>query len=212
MSVSFVFNRVWQAFCHFAHKSFDMNETNTNPEVELPETEPQAQQAAESEATADSAAEDQVENEGDAGESEPQEVPATDWEDRYLRLYAEFDNYRKRTNRERLAMIESAGQNVLESLLPVVDDFERGLNVETDDIEVIREGQQLVYTKLTQILQHQGLKALEVQVGDDFDTDLCEAVTNIPHPELKGKVVDVIEKGYELKGRVVRFAKVVVGA
>ena len=185
-----------------------MNETKTNPEVDAPETEPQAQQAAEQEAAAD----EQVVNEGDSGESESTEAPVTDWEDRSLRLYAEFDNYRKRTNRERLALIESAGQGVLESLLPVVDDFERGLNVETDDIEVIREGQQLVFTKLVQILQHQGLKALEVNVGDDFDTDRCEAVTNIPHPELKGKVVDVIEKGYELKGRVVRFAKVVVGA
>jgi molecular chaperone GrpE len=187
-----------------------MNETNTNPEVDAPETEPQAQRAAEQ--ATEAVTEEQAANEEDSSESESMEAPATDWEDRYLRLYAEFDNYRKRTNRERLAMIESAGQGVLESLLPVVDDFERGLNVETEDIEVIREGQQLVYTKLVQILQHQGLKALEVNVGDDFDTDRCEAVTNIPHPELKGKVVDVIEKGYELKGRVVRFAKVVVGA
>ena len=186
-----------------ATKILDMNETNTNPEVDAPATEQQDQVNPEMDAAAESQSQEEQVNE---------EVLVTDWEDRYLRLYAEFDNYRKRTNRERISMIETAGRNVLESLLPVVDDFERGLKVETADANILKEGQQLVYTKLVQILEHHGLKSLNVATGDDFDTDRCEAVTNIPHPELKGKVVDVIEQGYELKGAVVRFAKVVVGA
>ena len=182
-----------------------MNETNTNPEVDVPETEAQSATNQEVEGGAEEGIQAA---EHDAAEA----VPATDWEDRYLRLYAEFDNYRKRTNRERVTMMETAGKEVIQSLLPVVDDFERGLKVESQEVDALREGQQLVHAKLVSTLEQHGLKSLGVQPGDEFDTDRCEAVTNIPHPELKGKVVDVLEQGYALKGTVLRFAKVVVGA
>lgn len=189
-------------------KHEDMSETKTTPEAEAPEVQDAAQQDPTTEQAA--AAEESTAEE--AATEEEQAVPETDWHDQYLRLYAEFDNYRKRTMRERVELTRSAGREILEKLLPVVDDFERGLKVETEDIAAVREGQNLVYTKLVQLLQGQGLHSLNVQPGDDFDTDLCEAITNIPHPELKGKVVDVIEQGYKLHDTVVRFAKVVVGA
>ncbi len=191
-----------------------MSETKTTPEAEAPEVQDGEQQAPSSEEQDPTTSERQAEQEEvEAGTEEADAAaPETDWHDQYLRLYAEFDNYRKRTMRERVELTRSAGREVLEKLLPVVDDFERGLKVETEDIAAVREGQNLVYTKLVQLLQAQGLQSLNVQPGDDFDTDLCEAITNIPHPELKGKVVDVIEQGYKLHDTVVRFAKVVVGA
>ena len=189
-----------------------MSETKTTPEAEAPEVQDAAQQDPTTEqATEQAESSEQAAAEEGASEEE-QAAPQTDWHDQYLRLYAEFDNYRKRTMRERVELTRTAGREILEKLLPVVDDFERGLKVETEDIEAVREGQNLVYTKLVQLLQAQGLHSLNVQPGDDFDTDLCEAITNIPHPELKGKVVDVIEQGYKLHDTVVRFAKVVVGA
>lgn len=185
-----------------------MSETKTTPEAEAPEVQDAAQQAP---TTEQAEVPEQAPAEEGVSEEE-QAVPETDWHDQYLRLYAEFDNYRKRTMRERVELTRSAGRDILEKLLPVVDDFERGLKVETEDIAAVREGQNLVYTKLVQLLQAQGVHSLNVQPGDDFDTDLCEAITNIPHPDLKGKVVDVIEQGYKLHDTVVRFAKVVVGA
>ncbi len=183
-----------------------MSETNTTPEAE-DAVEQQASASQDSQTVAE-----ELENSTAEESDEKVAAPETNWEERYLRLYAEFDNYRKRTNRERMDLVATAGRGVIESLLPVVDDFERGLKVETDDVKVIREGQQLVYTKLIQILESKGLKSMDVKQGDDFDTDRCEALTNIPHPDLKGKVVDVIEQGYQLHDTVVRFAKVVVGA
>ena len=191
-----------------------MSETKTTPEAEAPEVQDGAQQAPTSEEQDPTTSEQQAEQEAVEADTEEAEAaaPETDWHDQYLRLYAEFDNYRKRTMRERVELTRSAGREILEKLLPVVDDFERGLKVETEDIAAVREGQNLVYTKLVQLLQSQGLQSLNVQPGDDFDTDVCEAITNIPHPDLKGKVVDVIEQGYKLHDTVVRFAKVVVGA
>ncbi|MEJ6981485.1 nucleotide exchange factor GrpE [Pedobacter sp. P351] len=170
-------------------------------------------------------------HQGDGGNSE--NIPASDVEDqqasqedklktdlteannKYLRLYAEFDNYKRRTNKERIELLQTAGKDVLSSLLPVVDDFDRALkSMETaSDVSAVKEGIVLVQNKLKSILTQKGLKEME-SVGTVFDPELHEAITNIPAPsnDLKGKVIDEVEKGYYLHDKVIRFAKVVVGA
>lgn len=135
--------------------------------------------------------------------------------DKYLRLFAEFDNYKRRTQKERVELLQTAGKDVVVSLLPVLDDFERALKATENATEVsaIRDGIMLVQTKLKSILSQKGLKEVE-SINTVFDTDLHEAITKIPAPtdDLKGKVVDELEKGYTLNDKVIRFAKVVVGA
>ena len=135
--------------------------------------------------------------------------------DKYLRLFAEFDNYKRRTQKERVELLQTASKDVVSSLLPVVDDFERALKATENaiDINAVREGVILIQTKLNSILGNKGLKAIE-SLHTIFDTDLHEAITKIPAPsdDLKGKVVDELEKGYTLNDKVIRFAKVVVGA
>ncbi len=135
--------------------------------------------------------------------------------DKYLRLFAEFDNYKRRTQKERVELLQTAGKDVVVSLLPVLDDFERALKATENATEVgaIREGIMLVQTKLKSILSQKGLKEME-SLNTVFDTDIHEAITKIPAPteDLKGKVVDELEKGYTLNDKVIRFAKVVVGA
>ncbi|MCX2473637.1 nucleotide exchange factor GrpE [Pedobacter sp. MC2016-05] len=135
--------------------------------------------------------------------------------DKYLRLYAEFDNYKRRTQKERVELLQTAGKDVIVSLLPVLDDFDRALKaMETAaDVAPVKEGILLVSTKLKNTLSQKGLKDVE-SINQPFDTDFHEAITNIPAPteDLKGKVIDEVEKGYTLNDNVIRFAKVVVGA
>lgn len=135
--------------------------------------------------------------------------------DKYLRLYAEFDNYKRRTQKERVELLQTAGKDVIVSLLPVLDDFDRALKaMETaTDVAPVKEGILLVSTKLKNTLAQKGLKDVE-SIHKDFDTDFHEAITNVPAPndDLKGKVIDEVEKGYTLNDNVIRFAKVVVGA
>lgn len=135
-------------------------------------------------------------------------------QDKYMRLSAEFDNYRKRTLREKMELQVSAREDILSNILPVVDDFERGMDsVESaTDLEAVKEGLKLIYTKFSGFLTQQGVKEIEA-VGKKFDTDLHEAITKIPveSKKKKGKVVDVVEKGYTLKDKVIRFSKVVIG-
>ncbi len=135
--------------------------------------------------------------------------------DKYLRLFAEFDNYKRRTQKERVELLQTAGKDVVVSLLPVLDDFERALKATEHATEVgaIRDGIMLVQNKLKSILSQKGLKEME-SINTVFDTDIHEAITKIPAPsdDLKGKVVDELEKGYTLNDKVIRFAKVVVGA
>jgi len=135
--------------------------------------------------------------------------------DKYLRLFAEFDNFKRRTQKERVELLQTAGKDVIISMLPVLDDFDRA-NKATEnatDINAIREGVQLVHSKLKGILVQKGLKEME-SINTAFDTDLHEAITKIPAPtdDLKGKVIDELEKGYTLNDKVIRFAKVVVGS
>ncbi len=134
--------------------------------------------------------------------------------DTHLRLRAEFDNYRKRTMREKSDLIKSGGESALVHLLPVVDDFERALqNIQkAEDVAAIAEGVNLIYNKFVSYLSSQGVKAMEV-VGKPFDADIYEAIATIPAPEekLKGKVLDCVQTGYTLNDKVIRHAKVVVG-
>lgn len=136
--------------------------------------------------------------------------------DKYIRLLAEFDNFKRRTAKERIELFKTANAETVKSLITVLDDFDRAQkSIETSsDIDAVKEGLKLVHLKLKNTLSAQGLSEMESSVGKVFDTDIHEAVTNIPAPteELKGKVVDELEKGYLLNDKVIRFAKVVVGA
>jgi molecular chaperone GrpE len=133
--------------------------------------------------------------------------------DKYLRLYSEFDNYRKRTIKEKSDIIKTAGEDVFKLLLPIIDDFERAMkaNEKIDDVNAIKEGLQLIYNKLKNNVQSKGLTAFE-SIGTNFDSDTMEAITHIPATDesQKGKVIDEVEKGYKLGDKVIRFAKVVV--
>ncbi len=135
-------------------------------------------------------------------------------QDRYLRLTAEFDNYRKRTLKEKMELVKTGGEQVILNLLPMVDNLERAMISirEAKDSDALMEGLELIYGKFQEFLTQNGVKEVET-LKTDFDTDIHEAITKIPAPapELKGKVVDVIERGYYLHDKVVRFAKVVVG-
>lgn len=133
--------------------------------------------------------------------------------DKYLRLYSEFDNYKRRTNKERMDLLKTAHQEVVVALLPVLDDFERALkSIENSGESPLKDGVLLIQNKLQNILRQKGLKEME-SMGKSFNTDEHEAITKIPAPsdEMKGKVIDVVEKGYTLNEKVIRYAKVVVG-
>ena len=145
--------------------------------------------------------------------SESDNEEQTDWQERYLRLYAEFDNFRKRTMRERVDLIRNASRESLDKMLPILDDFARAetASKDVDDASALKEGQALIYTKFKQIMESQGIQQIEVNPGDAFDVDVHEAITRIPSPEHKGKVVDAVEAGYKLNDTVIRYAKVVVG-
>ena len=136
--------------------------------------------------------------------------------DKYLRLSAEYDNFRKRSLKEKMELIKTAGEDILVNILPVVDNFERALksinNNTSEEGKAISEGVELIYNKFKEFLSQRGVKEIEA-IGKDFDTDLHEAITKIPAPQddMKGKVIDVIEKGYMMHEKVIRFSKVVVG-
>jgi molecular chaperone GrpE len=138
----------------------------------------------------------------------------TDFKDKYLRLYAEFDNFKRRTTKERIELLQTASKDVLVALLPVLDDFERSLqSIQTaSNLDAVKEGVSLVHNKLKNILTQKGLKEMEA-ISQPFDPEIHEAITNVPAPtdDLKGKIIDQVEKGYYLNNKVIRYAKVVVG-
>ncbi|MBL0048523.1 MAG: nucleotide exchange factor GrpE [Bacteroidetes bacterium] len=150
-----------------------------------------------------------------ASEEEVLSEKLTEANDKFLRLYSEFDNFRKRTAREKIELSKTAGEDIFKTILPVLDDFERGIKAaeEASDVAAVKEGMNLIFQKFKNSLQQKGLAEMESK-GLAFDADLHEAITNIPAPDdsMKGKVVDELEKGYTLNGKVIRFAKVVVGA
>lgn len=142
------------------------------------------------------------------------EAKIAELNDKYLRLYSEFDNYRKRMIKEKSDIIRSAGEDVFKAFIPTIDDFERAIkaNETVTDAEPIKEGMKLIYNKMISTSKSKGLEQMEV-AGQPFDADIMEAIAHIPAPtnDLKGKVVDDVEKGYKLGEKVIRFAKVVVG-
>lgn len=154
-----------------------------------------------------------------AGSNEPAALEALQQElqeqkEKYIRLYADFDNFKRRSARERIELIQTAGREVIQAMLEVVDDCDRAEKQlqKSDDLQQIREGIQLVFTKLRNTLQAKGLKEMK-SIGADFDPDVHEAITEIPVQDenMKGKVVDEVEKGYLLNDKIIRFSKVVVG-
>ena len=169
----------------------------------------------------DQSTENYSENESEASEPEEElselekkEIECKELQNKFVRLYSEFDNFRKRTAKEKIDITKTASENVLRDLLPVLDDFERAIanNESVEDAESLKEGFGLIHNKLFKNLEVKGLSSMESK-GETFDVDKHEALTNIPAPseDMKGKVVDVVEKGYLLNDKVIRFAKVVVG-
>lgn len=190
------------------------NETvkNETPPAPAPE---QPMHEAPDPATADTAADPAAEeNERLKAELDLLRAEHAAVHDKHIRLFAEFDNFRKRTAKERLELIQTAGAATITSILPVLDDMERAIanNATVEDPAVLKEGFALVQQKFAKTLGQQGLEQMQAK-GTAFDADLHEAITKIPAPtpDLKGKVVDVIENGYLLNGKVIRYAKVVVG-
>ena len=133
--------------------------------------------------------------------------------DKFLRLFAEFENYKKRTTKERIDLFKTAGREVISALLPVVDDFERAIAEMQKQEDAHIEGIRLIYNKLTETLKAKGLESLEVKDGDAFDSDVHEAITQIkaPSEDMVGKIIDTVEKGYKLGDQIIRHPKVVVG-
>ena len=151
-------------------------------------------------------------NEGGEDAQDKLQADLEEQKDKYLRLFAEFDNFKRRTAKERLELIQTAGKDVIISLLEVLDDCDRAEKQlqESDDLAANKEGILLVFNKLRNKLQGRGLQAMD-SVGEDFDVEKHEAITEVPSAGKKDKVVDEIEKGYYLNGKIIRFAKVVVG-
>lgn len=181
------------------NKELDLQNETTTLESELAEA-------------ADEAAE---ETQPEPSDVDKMKAEAADWKDKYVRLYAEFENFRTRTSREKIALIGTATEDLMVDLLPVVDDFERSLKaIETaTDVNSLKEGVDLIFQKLLKTLTQRGLKAMET-VGKPFDPDLQEAITQFPveDPAQIGSVIDEVEKGYQLKEKTIRHAKVVIGA
>jgi molecular chaperone GrpE len=134
--------------------------------------------------------------------------------DKYLRLFAEFENYKRRTTKERIELFKTANQEVLLAMLPVLDDFDRAITeISKSEDEILLKGVELIHEKLKNTLVAKGLEQVEVNAGDTFDADFAEAITQIPaaSDKMKGKIVDVLEKGYKLGDKIIRFPKVVIG-
>jgi len=165
------------------------------------------------EATPEAPAEELTEEEKLAKELEDAQSAIEEQKNKYLRLSAEFDNYRKRTLKEKAELIKNGAEKTLTAILPILDDFERALkNLEaTEETKAMKEGVELIFTKFQKVLQQEGLQAIETE-GKDFDVDFCEAIALVPAPseDLKGKILDCVQTGYMLNDKVIRHAKVVV--
>ncbi|MFN8346010.1 MAG: nucleotide exchange factor GrpE [Spirosomataceae bacterium] len=177
-----------------------------NTEETLPAEEQETTQATDTAAIA---------QETEVTQTEKLEAEITELKDKYLRLYADFENFRRRTAKEKLELISNANEELMKAVLPVVDDFERAMSsFETvTEIAPLKEGVRLIYNKFSKTLESRGLKPM-VAKGEKFDADLHESITQFPAPsdDLKGKVIDEVEKGYFLNEKVIRYAKVVVGS
>ena len=191
-----------------------MTQKNENKEVEQPEVDCQPNAGEESSEQAAEATEGAAEEQQPVDPLEQTKAELEKAKNEYLFLLAEFDNFRKRTIRERAELIKNAGEKAMEGILPVVDDFERAIQAgeNTDDIAALREGITLIYNKFMKYLESNGVKPIE-STGADFNTEYHEAVTTFPAPDesQKGKVIDTVQKGYMINDKVLRHSKVVVG-
>lgn len=193
-------------------KSEDKNpeETKVNEkQTETPETHNEERPSDESQ---DTTADETPEVELSKEEQLQQELDAKD--DKYLRLFAEFENYKRRTSKERIELFKTASQDVMQSMLPVLDDFDRAMiEIKKSEDNSLVEGIELINNKLRETLKNKGLEVMSVNAGDVFDSELHEAITQIaaPSDDMKGKIVDVVEKGYTLGDRIIRYPKVVTG-
>lgn len=184
-----------------------MSKKDKNTEIEDPQVEDQATTSSEVEV-------EEQQKELKSAEEQLQDQLVAE-KDKFMRLFAEFENYKKRTTKERIELFKTASQDVIVAMLPILDDFERALaHIEDDkEAEELRKGVLLIYNKLVNTLAQKGLSKIEVKPGDVFDADDHEAVTQIPAPnaDLKGKIIDIVELGYKLGDKVIRFPKVVIG-
>lgn len=194
-------------------KKSEKADSQQNKKIEVEETVKQEQVQEEVEQK-ETAVEAEAEEKEEPKKEPTAEEKLAELQDRYLRLSAEYDNFRKRTLKEKIDLQKSANENLLEAILSVADDFDRAMQSvdEAKDIEAVKEGLKLIAGKFNSFLNQQGVKEIEA-VNKEFDTDLHEAITKIPAPskKLKGKVVDVVQKGYFLNDKVLRFSKVVIG-
>ena len=177
-----------------------MSKKDTKAEVELPEENTANETATET--TVELSVEEQL------------AADLAQEKDKFLRLFAEFENYKRRTTKERIELFSTASQDVIKALLPVVDDFDRALlEMSKSEATELSKGVELIKNKLSSTLEQKGLELVEVRSGDVFNADNHEAITQIPAPteDMKGKIIDVIEKGYKLGDKVIRFPKVVIG-
>lgn len=182
-----------------------MSKKETKSEVELPE-ETTTNEAATEETTTEPTVELTVEEQLTADLAQEK--------DKFLRLFAEFENYKRRTTKERIELFSTASQDVIKALLPVLDDFDRALlEISKSESTELSKGVELIKNKLSSTLEQKGLERIEVKSGEVFNADDHEAITQIPAPteDMKGKIIDVIEKGYKLGDKVIRFPKVVIG-
>lgn len=205
---------VWQYFCYpkesvkmkkfkniFKNKG-NMSTENTEIDKEMDEATVENTASQEQAATEELSVEEQLTKD------------LADEKDKHLRLFAEFENYKRRTSKERVELFKTANQEVLLAMLPVLDDFDRALaEIAKSGDETLTKGVELIHEKLKNTLSSKGLELVDVKVGDAFDADFAEAITQIPapSPKLKGKIVDVLEKGYKLGEKIIRYPKVVIG-
>ncbi len=202
-----------------AKEELDEKELKAQQEqIEQEEKIAQEQEAAESSEDAKAEANEETKEEvveEELSEVDKLQIEVTEAKDKYLRLYSEFDNFRRRNAKERMELIKTASEDLITDLLPILDDFERAEKAfkEKADDKALAEGFGLIKNKFEKTLTAKGLKPMESEPGIEFDSEIHEAITKIPAPEekLKGKVVDVVEKGYLLNEKVVRYAKVVIG-
>ena len=199
----------WQYFCTLIKKQIHarMSKKDTNKESQVEQTLP-------NDPTQETPVETQVVVEDEKTTEEKLSEDLQNEKDKHLRLFAEFENYKKRTGRERIELFKTAGEEVVMAVLPVLDDFDRALKEFSEDLQDVHvQGMVLISNKLKENMKQKGLEVSQTIPGDVFNADNHEAVTQIPAPtdDMKGKIIDVLEKGYTLGGKIIRYPKVVIG-
>jgi len=200
----------WKQICATMNKQNDNNYSEHNNEFNNESAKDQLEELLDE-------AIEEVEGSEEGEEASETDVLKADLEkekDKFLRLFAEFENFKRRTSKERLELFKTANQEVMSAMLPVLDDFDRAMNeIRKAKDKNLLKGVELIHNKFQDILLNKGLEPMNVKSGDTFDADIHEAITQIPAPsdKLKGKIVDVIERGYKLGEKIIRFPKVVTG-